>query len=166
MPLTRDYWRYFQKTPMGSAMFRLLPPFLFLISAGLMLAANYLIPLARLPAGNYQWLGVLFIAGGLAISAWHSRLFRQVGTNIHTFEEPGKLVTAGLFSVSRNPMYLGFVLALLGLALFLGSASAMLIALAFMIVTDRWYIAFEERAMLEKFGNDYIAYKRRVRRWI
>jgi len=76
------------------------------------------------------------------------------------------LVSDGLFRWSRNPMYLGFVLLLLGIAILLGTATPFAGPLIFAIVADRWYIGFEERAMRQKFGADYEAYRRRTRRWI
>jgi protein-S-isoprenylcysteine O-methyltransferase Ste14 len=106
------------------------------------------------------------MVAGLGISAWHKRLFHRVGTNIDTFGEPGQFVTDGMFRVTRNPMYLGFVLALLGLSVILGSLTPLVFALSFIVITDRWYIALEEKAMAQKLGEQYTAYKKRVRRWI
>jgi protein-S-isoprenylcysteine O-methyltransferase Ste14 len=63
-------------------------------------------------------------------------------------------------------MYLGFVLLLLGTAMLLGTATPFFGPALFALVADRWYIAFEERAMQQKFGADYAAYRSRTRRWI
>lgn len=75
-------------------------------------------------------------------------------------------MTDGLFRLTRNPMYLGFSVALLGLAVFLGSLVPMLLAVAYVLISDRWYIAFEENRMLARFGEDYRRYARRTRRWL
>ena len=75
------------------------------------------------------------------------------------------LVIDGLFRHSRNPIYLGLALALLGIALSFGSASPLLVWIGFCLALDQYYIPIEERGMLAAFGADYASYRRRVRRW-
>ena len=70
----------------------------------------------------------------------------MTGTNIKTFDEPGVFVKCGLFKYARNPMYIGFVMALFGIALlYQGSVSSFVIAFLFFIISDQWYVRFEER---------------------
>jgi protein-S-isoprenylcysteine O-methyltransferase Ste14 len=145
---------------------KLLPPILFLIAILLMAILHHFIPLMQWVSPPYQGSGLILLFLGLGISAWHNRLFSRLGTNIHTFEEPGLFVVDGLFKISRNPMYLGFVLALTGIAVVMGSLAPFVIVLLFLLITDRWYIPFEERAMTEKFGGAYRDYSKRVRRWL
>lgn len=75
------------------------------------------------------------------------------------------LLFCGLISLLLT-MHLGFVLILAGAWLLLGSLSPLMGVALFVIVTDRWYISFEEKAMKSAFGEDYEAYRRRTRRWI
>lgn len=103
---------------------------------------------------------------GLAVAQWHSLLFKKLRTNINTFKEPDILVTDGLFRISRNPMYLGFLVTLAGTWFVLGSASPLIALAGFWFLTNYWYIPVEEQAMLKKFGDTYIKYKSTVRRWI
>lgn len=110
--------------------------------------------------------GGLFLLLGLGIAQWHAALFRRVGTNIHTFRPPDFLLRRGLFRVSRNPMYLGFVVALVGVALALGSLWSAIIVPLYALLVDRWYVAYEERALTARFGAEYAAYRREVRRWL
>ena len=145
---------------------RLLPPRLVLILLAAMGALHVLLPGPMLLAFPYTLAGAAVAALGLALVLSGARLFSRVRTNIRTFNEPGVLVTGGLFRWSRNPIYLGFVLLLLGTAVLLGSATPFLAVVVFAAVADRWYIAFEERAMQAKFGDAYADYKRRTRRWI
>ncbi len=63
-------------------------------------------------------------------------------------------------------MYLGFVLNLLGVAIFLGSPLPFLMVIVFFLAADRWYIPDEERRLKALFGADYAAYTARVRRWL
>jgi protein-S-isoprenylcysteine O-methyltransferase Ste14 len=144
---------------------RILPPHLVLVLLGAMAALHLIVPGPMVLAFPHNLVGLAVAALGLAITLSGARLFARVGTNIRTFNEPGVLVTDGLFQWSRNPMYLGFVLLLLGTAILLGTATPLLAPLLFAIVADRWYIAFEERALQHKFGADYAAYMRRTRRW-
>jgi protein-S-isoprenylcysteine O-methyltransferase Ste14 len=145
---------------------RLLPPHLVLILLVAMVALHLALPGPAVLAFPYNLTGVVVAALGLAVTLSGARLFARVGTNIRTFNEPGKLVTDGPFCWSRNPMYLGFLLLLLGTATMLGTATPFLAPALFALVADRWYIAFEERAMREKFGADYAAYMGRTRRWL
>jgi protein-S-isoprenylcysteine O-methyltransferase Ste14 len=145
---------------------RLLPPKLVLILLAAMVGLYFLLPGPVILAFPYSLAGAAIATLGALITLSGARLFGRVGTNIRTFNEPGVLVTSGLFRWSRNPIYLGFVLFLLGTAILLGTATPFLAPLLFAIVADRWYVAFEERAMRKKFGADYEAYMRRTRRWI
>lgn len=144
----------------------LLPPLLFFLLLTLMLLADYYFPLAYWQVIPGQWGGGLLSITGLIIAAWHARLFRQLGTNINTFKGPDLLVTAGLFRVTRNPMYLGFLISLCGIALWLSSISPWVFVVCFFVITDRWYIAYEEKLMHEKFGDSYHRYQQKVRRWL
>lgn len=145
---------------------KLLPPRLFFISIVLMVGLNWLYPVYDLISFPLNLIGILPLVTGLAFSISGSRKFLKVGTNIKTFNEPGKLVKDGLFKYSRNPMYLGFVLALSGISLILETVSSFIILAAFILITDKWYIAYEEKMMTKKFGFDYEEYKSVTRRWI
>ncbi|MGO1118327.1 methyltransferase family protein [Rhodovibrionaceae bacterium A322] len=145
---------------------RLLPPVLFLLCGLGMIALHKLLPLAHWMVWPWRGLGVVPVALGLGMIVTVALTFRRVRTNIHTFRNPDKLVTGGLFRISRNPIYLGFALALLGGVLLSGSLSALLGPLLFWFVADRWYIPFEEDRLRANFGADYDSYCRQVRRWL
>lgn len=82
-----------------------------------------------------------------------------------TFDKPSKWVTEGVYQYSRNPMYLGLVITLFGSALLMGVAIVSLLLVGVLgIIIDRWYIAFEEKAMRHAFGLEYEAYCQNVRR--
>lgn len=127
----------------------LLPPIVVLLCAGLMAALHRAWPLATWLPSPWNWLG----------------LVPALGTNLNTFGEPGSLRTEGLFRRTRNPMYLGMLIALLGLAATLGSASALAGPLVFFVLAQGYYVPVEERAMALKFGAAYDDYRRRVPRW-
>lgn len=145
-------------------MHRLLPPKLVALLIALMVIASVLLPWPR-TAWPIRGCGIVLMALGLVLNVGHANLFNRIGTNIKTFNDPGQLVRSGAFRRTRNPMYLGFVLILSGLAALLGSAVAWVGPAAFFIAADRWYIPFEERRMAATFGADYERYRADVRRW-
>lgn len=143
---------------------RVLPPTLFALLSLCMVMRGWIAP----PHVSSTWMTVVGATGlvvGLGLSVIGSRLFARIGTNIRTFDEPGTLVTSGPFRWSRNPMYLGFQVALVGLALVLGSAWALLGPLLFFGACQVHYIPFEEERMQQHFGEDYERYRRQVGRW-
>lgn len=144
---------------------RINPPTLFWILMAGIFAVHRFYPLIRFEQPELPWGGAALFILGVAISAAGKKKFLRVGTNVYTFEEPGELVTDGLYGRSRNPMYLGLVLAGSGAALVSGTLAAGILSGIFGLVVRYWYVAYEERAMQRKFGDQYEAYCRRVRRW-
>ena len=145
----------------------LIPPILLAMTAVAMIALHRVVTMpAIVPTPLNYWIGIPLVVAGLALSAAGSRRFRRAGTNIHTFRRPDVLVRDGVFSFSRNPMYLGFALALLGFAIKLGTPLNFAVVAGFVVVVDLWYIRFEERMAAETFGETYEAYRRETRRWI
>ncbi|AWZ02013.1 phospholipid methyltransferase [Rhodobiaceae bacterium] len=143
---------------------KLLPPALVAICILLMVALHILFPIGNIIDQPLLALVIATIGVGFTLSG--ARLFSRVGTNIKTFNKPDHLVTSGLFRFTRNPMYLGFALLLVGIAIGLGTATPFVVVVAFFVITNLWYIPFEERKMEEIFGADYLAYKARTRCWI
>lgn len=143
-----------------------MPPTYFLTALVLAVALHFLFPLYRLL--NFPWTleGLLPLAIGIMLNLAADKAFKQHDTTVKPFEESKMLVTRGVFAVSRNPMYLGMALILLGIALFLGSASPFLVVIALVIVFDRMFIAPEEKMLEETFGDKFDEYRARVRRWI
>ena len=119
-----------------------------------------------LPTFSAWSLALLFFVTGSIIAIAGKRQFQSNDSEIHPFRQPRNLVTYGLFRYSRNPMYLGFCLMLLGLALFVNLWPALLSPAIFFFVADSWYIPHEEQAATTAFGDAYILYRKQVRRWI
>jgi protein-S-isoprenylcysteine O-methyltransferase Ste14 len=76
------------------------------------------------------------------------------------------MVTTGIYRFSRNPMYVGFALVLVGWACFVANLVAMLLVLAFVVYLNRFQIEPEERVLSARFGDEYRTYLRAVRRWL
>jgi protein-S-isoprenylcysteine O-methyltransferase Ste14 len=145
---------------------RLIPPILFLLCLGLMVLLRRLWPIAVIVPGRWRWVGLVPIVVGVASGAMGIREFVKAKTNLRPFREADKLLTTGPFRYTRNPMYLGLALALLGACVLLGVLSPVLGVVIFVVVADRWYIRFEERMLRKKFGPDFDEYCARVRRWV
>lgn len=143
----------------------LLPPRLWAACLVAIIALGLLAPIAAIVPAPFHWLGAAPILAGVWLLAIAARRFRRVQTNINTFRDPNVLVTDGPFAFTRNPMYLGFTLVLLGAALVANAWSALAPVLVFFVVANCWYVPFEERAAHAQFGDAYAAYRQRVRRW-
>ncbi len=145
---------------------QLISPVLASICLALMVLLHWLCPVALLIRSPFNLTGLLTSGLGLMICFAGHQQFKKVGTTLYPFSQPGKLVTGGLFRYTRNPMYLGLTTFLTGVWLLLGSLSPGILAIAFLLIADRWYIAYEERQLLAVFGSEYSAYQARTPRWI
>lgn len=76
------------------------------------------------------------------------------------------MVTTGVFRITRNPMYLGFVLILLGIGSFMGSLTSFAVIPVLAVLMDVVFIKVEERMLEEKFGERWLTYRSEVRRWV
>jgi protein-S-isoprenylcysteine O-methyltransferase Ste14 len=131
------------------------------------LAAERLIALPFLP--EYvptAWTGVAVLASGLALGAWAIATLRRAGTRVETTQPTTTVVTSGPYRFTRNPIYVGMLAVLIGLAIALNTAW-LLVALAPFYPVIRFGVIAREEAYLErKFGETYRSYKSRVRRWL
>ncbi|SCK04925.1 isoprenylcysteine carboxylmethyltransferase family protein [Vogesella sp. LIG4] len=150
---------------------RVPPPLVGLLCAVLMLALQRHAPLGALPPGVLRvahWLlwPLLLLALLLDGSAVLSFIRRHTTVNPLRPQNSSTLVLEGFYRLSRNPMYLGMLCLLLGWALWLGDWVTLAGPLLFGLWIDRFQIRPEERALAARFGDDYLAYCRRVRRWL
>lgn len=116
----------------------------------------------------YPWnaSGLILMAAGIVLNLNADSLFKKHGTTVKPFEESSVLITSGAFRLSRNPMYLGMIMILVGVCVLMGSLSPFTIVPVFAIIIDNVFIASEERMLDQRFGDSWRDYKARVRRWI
>ena len=145
---------------------KILPPFWFLCSIILMVGFHWLLPVKQLIYSPLNYWGIGAIVVGILIVVSCARLFRQKGTTIKPFEESSYLLKEGLFSYSRNPIYLGMIFFLFGLWFVLGSLTPLVIIPVFIWLIQGQFIRQEEKMLEKKFGSEYEEYKAKVRRWI
>ena len=109
----------------------------------------------------------IILSGGLIdLSSFIKFLISKTTVNPFKPEKAQTLVTTGMYQFSRNPMYLGLLLLLIGWALYVGALSAILLIPLFILLITTMQIQPEEIILEEIFGQSYIEYKRNVRRWI
>lgn len=142
-------------------------PLTYLLIAILVMAASFwLLPLVQVVPGLWRLAGLIPLAGGISLNIAADRTFQRARTTVKPFEAATTLVTSGVFQISRHPMYLGFVLILLGAAVLLGSLLPFLVIPIFAILIDSVFIQAEERMLAERFGQTWLAYKAGTRRWL
>lgn len=145
---------------------RIVPPVYFLVAVLSMAGLNYFAPLLTILSAPITYLGVGLIIIGLVIVIWPAAAFGKAGTPIKPFEHSTHLVTGGMYRITRNPMYLGMAVVLLGIAVLFGTASPFAVIPAFAWLIQTVFVKREERLLETIFANDYLDYKRRVRRWL
>jgi len=126
-----------------------------------------------LPVGDVQLPARIFFAitcasVGAVTSGLGVIAFRRARTTVNP-TKPGatsSLVRSGVYSLTRNPMYLGFLLILCGWAIFLSNVLVFLFLPIFIFYMNHFQIQAEERALIERFGEMFTEYAARVRRWI
>ncbi len=113
-------------------------------------------------------IALILMSGGFAVSFAGVWAFRRVKTTVNPVkpEATTTMVTSGIYRYSRNPMYLGFLLALVGWAAFLADVLAFALLPLFVLYMNRFQITPEERTLAAKFPHEFMAYKSSVRRWI
>ncbi len=146
-----------------------IPPLILVLLFGLgMVFAAKLCPFLTLQLPLRAPFGAFIMAIGAVIVLTCALNFRKNNTTLDP-RNPNKsnyLVTTGLYSLSRNPMYLGFFVVLSGLFVALANGAAGLFVPAFVLYMNRFQITPEERLLLQRFGDPYSSYCRLVRRWI
>lgn len=144
---------------------KILPPHYFVAALLLMVGIGFTTAGSLLPA-PWHLLGILPLVLGIGLAVWGSRLFANAGTSIIPFTESTALVTGGAFAFTRNPMYSGMILALAGTALLLNNPLCWLVLIPFALIIQFGFVRHEEALMAQTFGQAYLDYKARVRRWL
>ena len=127
---------------------------------------HYTLPLINIIEYPSNLIGFLFFVIGTVLNIWTDQLFKKVNTTVKPFEKPSTLILKGPFKISRNPMYLGMALLLVGAGFILGSITSFIGTILFIIAMEVYFIPTEEKFMFEQFGEEFEAYKKKVRRWL
>ena len=125
------------------------------------------------PALSFTFPGTVLLAASAAIagviaSASGVAAFKRAGTSVNPLK-PGSstsLVCSGMYAFTRNPMYVGFLSILIGWSIYLSNAFAFLMVPFFILYLNRFQIEPEERVLSLRFGQEFVNYRARVRRWL
>ncbi|HEX7812559.1 MAG TPA: isoprenylcysteine carboxylmethyltransferase family protein [Burkholderiales bacterium] len=154
--------------PMKTVELKIPPPVVALVAAAAAWVASRSAPPLEQPRNIAILAAGSFALAGAAIALAGVIAFKRANTTVHPGkpQETSALVTSGVYRFSRNPMYVGLLLILVGWAAFLSSAWSLVGPFAFVLYIARFQIRPEERALAAKFGEAYAAYKAKVRRWL
>jgi len=145
------------------------PPFLFLGAIALGSLLSLVLPIGpRLGSANGLALavGLTFVTMGFALAGLSVRRFRLAGTSPVPGQPSTALVVTGPYHITRNPIYIGFVLVYFGLAVMLTSLWVLVLLIPVLMVLQRGIVEREEDYLQRQFGEAYRKYKARVPRWL
>ncbi|MBV8078354.1 MAG: isoprenylcysteine carboxylmethyltransferase family protein [Planctomycetaceae bacterium] len=148
---------------------RIFPPLIYLGGLFLGFLLHWRLPLPIVPAvlvGPLRLLGAFCLVAGLALDIWAVATFRRAGTTPHPAGPATALVVGGPYRFTRNPMYLGLVCITAGLALLTNALWPLILLPIVIVIVRRAVIDREEHYLTAKFGEEYLRYKARVRRWL
>ncbi len=142
------------------------PPVLWVLLVAVGIGLDFLVPLPFMPAGfPAAWVGGGVWLAGFALAVLAIRQFRRAGTEVQTHTPTAVIVDTGVFAFSRNPIYVGAHIGTVGVAIALDSLWILSTLVPFYFVIRYGVVTREEAYLERKFGEAYLAYKTRVRRW-
>jgi len=132
----------------------------------LAVGSHLILPIKGLIYAPYTYVGIAFVLAGVVLNVRSVALLKKHDTTVDFHRTPNELVIDGPFRLSRNPIYLSGVMLSLGISIALGSLITFVFPIALLTVLNRFYIPTEEAELEKAFGEEYLRYKQRVRRWI
>ncbi len=153
---------------MKSLELRVPPVLQVIVIAFAMYVVSGLFPNLQVMVFGTNWLASSLAIVGIALAIMGVLAFKKAQTTVnqHTPEKSAHLVISGIYRYTRNPMYLGMLLILLGWAFYLSNVAVLFMLPIFIMYMSRFQIVPEERFMRQKFGDEYQAYTIEVRRWL
>ena len=142
------------------------PPVLTVIFIAIASVAKWAIPIQFQVPDNLRLVGLGLVVIGFLLGVTAFLAFRKARTTLNPHGKVTAIVTDGVYRFTRNPIYLGFLLMLIGFPLNSGNTWGVLLAPVFVMSMNGLVIAHEEAYLEKKFGEMYTGYKRRVRRWL
>ena len=144
------------------------PPLLGFATALFMWLVAQVLPTLTMPSTKINTVGLVIMVAGFCLDLLALSQFLKLKTSFDPTKphKASTVVTSGLYRHSRNPMYLGLMIALIGWGLFLGNLASLACLFVFVPVITHFQILPEERILKEKFGEEYERYAQNVRRWL
>jgi protein-S-isoprenylcysteine O-methyltransferase Ste14 len=154
------------RMPEDHANVKIPPPVLLLIYIFATFLLNWLLPLPFAFPSILVWVGYLLVLAGFGLPFSAASRFMRARTTLDPHGSTTEIVTSGPYRFSRNPIYLGFVLLLVGLSFAFRSYWGLILSPLLMLSLYQLVIKHEEAYLEKKFWNVYTSYKSRVRRWL
>ena len=146
--------------------YKLYPPAYFNFALFLIVLLHFLIPIEYFVSGYWKLIGIIPFFVGTTLNLIADKALKNSRTTVKPDELSRILITNGIFKVSRNPMYAGMTLILVGIAVFLGSISPFFVIPLFVLLLNLNFIVHEEKMLYQKFGDQWLNYKKRTRKWL
>ena len=141
------------------------PPFYFFASIVFMILCYFILPKYNLHFSPINLTGLSFLTFGVYLIIRYTIIFSSKNITLQN-KNPSSFVKTGFFRYSRNPMYLGGLIFLLGLSIMLGNIISFTIPVFFFLIMNFLCIPIEEKIMNDTFKDEYEKYKKNVRRWL
>jgi protein-S-isoprenylcysteine O-methyltransferase Ste14 len=153
---------------MNALKLKIPPPIIALITAALMWLVAHVAPRLAFTLPGRRMIAGCLAAVGVCSAIAGVRSFRRAGTTLNPLkpQSASALVTSGIYRRTRNPMYLGLLLVLLGWAVLLSNALTFVLIVGFVLYMNHFQIAPEEAALTSMFGETFVQYTSKVRRWV
>jgi len=142
------------------------PPRIAFAMLALAAALHWTLPRADSAVLTAPWSGAVLLVAGFAIMMWAWWLFQRHAVAVCPTAPTDRLLTLGIYALTRNPMYVGMIAMMLGVALYVGTLPFYVATLSYFVFIDRIYCRYEEQKLEAAFGDEYGRYRARVRRWL
>lgn len=145
---------------------KILPPTCLLLSMVAMVLLHLFMPILKTIPYPWNLTGIVLLIIGVSLNLVADAAFKRERTTVKPFEKSTALIVSGVFTISRHPMYLGMLLILLGIAILMGTLTPLIVVVIFGILMELVFVETEERMLQEQFGERWLAYRSKVRKWI
>ena len=145
---------------------KIIPPLVYLAGIVVGLLVSMWMPTKVVPNPTAWIIGGFVILCGALLAGSAILKFKGAGTTVRPDRAASRLVIAGPYKITRNPMYLGLALVYLGIAIADQSIWALILFPVILIIIQHWAIKPEEAFLERRFGTDYSRYRANVRRWL
>jgi len=143
------------------------PPVIVVVFLAIGLAADKYFPSSFGAPMNYLGkLGGVLIVGGFALAFWCAWKYHKAKTSILPHTKDSAIIDTGPFRFSRNPIYLSMILVFIGVCFYWNAPIALLFLIPTILTLRYYVIAKEEAYLIRRFGDEYLSYQRKVRRWL
>ena len=146
-------------------MIEMRPPRIALASTLMAAAIQWTVVTGKGMQFAVPWFGVTLGLMGFSLMMWAWWLFKQRDLAICPTARTASMITHGPYRFTRNPMYLGMILMMLGPALYFGTPPFYFAAIGYFVILNNVFCPYEEIKLLNAFGGEYMQYRERVRRW-